>query len=163
MTHKTETALDLDGLAASGFTEGPWWVATGSSWRRIRSHYTSGQDVEVISPCRASDGHPDLTCQGGEDLASNLTLAAAAPSLLSLALTQRDQIAAKDARIRELEDVLQYLDISDKDASLIRGLLDVTDIWDNHDKAIDRMLSCFPNDPLNIKLASPNQSKRKDG
>ena len=47
------------------------------------------------------------------------------------------------------EDVADYLKISDSDAALIRGLLDVTDIWDNHDKAIDRMLSCFPNDPLN--------------
>ena len=126
MTDKTETALDLDGLAA--FCKDA--EELGPLWRKVEA-----QDKVY----------------------------AASYNLLKLALTQRDQIAAKDARIRELEDVLQYLDISDKDASLIRGLLDVTDIWDKHDKAIDRMLSCFPNDPLNIKLASPNQSKRKDG
>ena len=55
--------------------------------------------------------------------------------------------ALTDMKARE--DVVDYLKISDSDAALIRGLLDVTDIWDNHDKAIDRMLSCFPNDPLN--------------
>ena len=141
MTHKTETALDLDGLAASGFYAGTWQGTNDGLWVGGHNNYR---------PVMTWRAH-----KGDEGRLATVQLAAAAPTLLSHALTQRDQIAAKDARIRELEDVLQYLDISDKDASLIRGLLDVTDIWDKHDKAIDRMLSCFPNDPLNKRKDAP--------
>ena len=35
MTDKTETALDLDGLAASGFTQGPWEFGTLSDGRGV--------------------------------------------------------------------------------------------------------------------------------
>ena len=83
MTHKTETALDLDGLAASGFTEGPW---------RCDAEY------EYI----VSDAGDDVVSLG---IASreDVELAAAAPSLLSLAISQ-------DARIRELTERLKELD-----------------------------------------------------
>ena len=69
--------------------------------------------------------------------------------LYSALIDHKQKTIAALTDMKSREDVIDYLKISDSDATLIRGLLDVTDIWDNHDKAIDRMLSCFPNDPLN--------------
>ena len=61
------------------YTPGPWFVATGCSWRRI----LNDEQKEVIIPTNSrADGHPDLRggCDGKGQ--ANMTLAAAAPELL---------------------------------------------------------------------------------
>jgi len=157
MTDKAETALDLDELAASGFTAGPWRL--GCSLQKIFTNYRTDEDMIGGGWGKSVAKTTEPKWMGIEQSVANGHLIASAPSLLELAIKQRDEIAVKEARIAELEDVIEYLKISDNDASLIRGLLDVTDVWDNHDKAIDRMLSCFPNDPLNARRQDLQKGK----
>ena len=45
----------------------------------------------------------------------------------------------------------ERVSISDDDAQEIRRTLDDIDVWDGCDRAVDRLLSQFPNDPLNSK------------
>lgn len=62
-------------LKSCGLTPGPWFVATGCSWRRI---LTEPFDEPVIVPSNhPHDGHPDLSAHG-----SDLELSAASPELL---------------------------------------------------------------------------------
>lgn len=103
-TDKSVERPDLEGLRASGFTPGPWYVADGSSWRRIRSDWRSGQHVEVITPTKQNDGHPDLSCARGHDRMANLGLAAAAPALLDYCEHLEARLAEAEARVRELEE-----------------------------------------------------------
>jgi len=122
----TETTLDLDELAASGFTEGHWnyrpnehddwgtvrtskgapggFEGTGAIICRVNSSHVSEETKNEFRRRRFSEGE---RCDPVEATAR---LIAAAPSLLSLAITQRDELirleadnAAKDERIAELE------------------------------------------------------------
>lgn len=53
-------------------TRGPWKVFTGSSWRRIGRDGQHIDDLAVIAPTTARDGHPDLTVSRGNDRDANL-------------------------------------------------------------------------------------------
>jgi len=65
-------------MSEARFTPGPWFVATGNSWRRILTEY---DDKPVIVPTtHPYDGHPDLSGDG-MSLNYDLQLAAAAPEL----------------------------------------------------------------------------------
>ena len=167
MTHKTETALDLDGLAASGFTEGPW------------SHVNGVMAPDFV--IRGNELHDDvqIVCGsvGAVEIAANSKLIAAAPSLLSLAISQRDQIAAKDARIRELELELTSLRPSKRTETRLECLQKraATIKWEmaNMEAAgrdweiSSAMRSALVGYESEIAAISaehkPNQSKRKDG
>ena len=98
MTDKTETALDLDGLAASGFTEGPWLIGDAHDARTPRYWIVQNLDTWVNTVAAVPD-YEHLNSL------ADCELIAAAPSLLSLALSQRD-------RIRELENRLHPTHIS---------------------------------------------------
>lgn len=102
MTTETPPPVDIDGLLASGFTEGPW-EPRGFEVVVDGDNFADGDDVVISATgCtyRISGTHtvPDKTQSD-----ANTTLQAAAPSLLHLAKAQRDRIADLEARVRELE------------------------------------------------------------
>ena len=134
MTDKTETALDLDELATSGFTEGPWGLSPFEpSKGGFGEIIQTGLEFDPIGFKQIGKTQPFFQTGKLDEKRqrANAVLCAAAPSLLSLAISQRDQIAAKDARIRELEDRMQSI------------------------SSHRNILTCAEH--------KPNQSKRKDG
>jgi hypothetical protein len=58
-------------------TPGPWTWWTSNSWRRLR-HDDRGKSVDVLMPCIAPDGQPDITVSKDD-----MVLIAAAPDLLA--------------------------------------------------------------------------------
>ena len=58
-------------------TPGPWFIATGCSWRRVMA-----QSHMVCEPVTQSDGHPDLYFPNGGADGPDARLIAAAPAML---------------------------------------------------------------------------------
>ena len=85
MTDKTE--LDLDELAASGFTEGPWsFYADSVAFDIEKNALWNADNYSVIDVVDYGFG-PYM-----ELAEADANLIAAAPSLLSLAISQREEI-----------------------------------------------------------------------
>lgn len=60
MTSPIDLAIEKLRKHAEEATPGPWWLATGNSWRRIRASTREG-DLPVIEPTtHPGDGWPDL-------------------------------------------------------------------------------------------------------
>lgn len=72
-----------------GHTPGPWELWASNSWRRFGS-----EDGEVCTPVQysARDPHPDLHFANGGQDGPDARLIAAAPSLLTLALEQAEEL-----------------------------------------------------------------------
>jgi len=83
-------------LKFTNIMPGPWFVATGCSWRRI---LTETFDKPVIVPSNHHfDGHPDLAA-GGQDL----ELAAASPELLVSLINMVSVLTPGAANFNEVE------------------------------------------------------------
>lgn len=67
--------LTQSSLKGIHITPGPWFVATGCSWRRILADRSN--DPVIVPTNHPLDHHPDLAARQQE-----LTLAAASPELL---------------------------------------------------------------------------------
>lgn len=95
--------VDIDGLLESGFTGGDWYGGNPDAWSvdNYSLSHTSysaikANDMVIAMAIGSDDEHTD------EHVLANRKLMIAAPSLLHLAKTQRDQIAALEARVAEL-------------------------------------------------------------
>lgn len=105
MTDSAE--LDLDELAASGFTAGPWIA-----------DFDTGQPISDFLPERVCLEHPNFDAiaisfglgvgwaETIDEHLANAALLAAAPSLLEIVMKQRVELKGKDERIAELEKKL---------------------------------------------------------
>lgn len=67
-------------------TPGEWVVYEGCSWRRIGTRY--GHHEDVLTPCIASDGHPDLSAAPGNDVYANLAHIAQSHPAVFIALCE---------------------------------------------------------------------------
>ena len=113
MTGKAETALDLDELFTSPFTEGPWLENIKCVHPDMGGNHQLHISVRI--PC-ASVGKRTSHCMigGGRknetfEQVANAKLIAAAPSLLELAIKQRDEITRLKAEIAEKDERIETL------------------------------------------------------
>jgi len=107
MTTDTPPLVDIDGLLASGFTEGPYVVHQIGDAIFVGRNKASG--FINLDAVVGSGDLTELTDSARNKALADANLHAAAPSLLHLAKAKTDECAAKDDRIAGLEAALREI------------------------------------------------------
>lgn len=142
------TPQDVERLR-DGATPGPYRIHIVGEIAFVGRN--KAQDIDNLEEVVATYYLHDLKPAARKKVLADAAFHSAAPTLAADNLTLHAQLAEARERIEALDSVAA-------DVKLLRtDLLDETPVWDQFDKALNRVLSVFPSDPARALLSKEDQ------